>query len=475
MAVASQLSERFPISEEKLVEIKMFSPFQTTFAELKTADLGVLRDVSEGWYVEYKTTVGDVRSVAKSISAFANHHGGWVFYGIKGTKDGSNHAAEFNGIPKTEVPRIQQRISDSVSQHINPSPYFEMKVLDGPDVSLKLSATNSLIALRIPSGHRAPYVHSTGRIYRRIGDQSDPVAESDRAVLDMLWDRSRRSRKRLKRSLLKSPELSESESKIVLLTAFLYTDPIENENIRSAITFDEFVAIMKTDAIPPVDFPATNFFSCAEGYYARQPTGNDPIFHTLTWKHLLNGSSIVTCPLQTFWISGWFKNAKLLHYQNCEAFAQVVSDSGHKKDVPIVDLNPLPSIIAAFLNKQSRLMAKGNLPGKLHVKFRVSGTWRRLPFLDTPQFIKFIEEYGVPIIQESSFMAPHGFEVENFQVVETRESPIDSLDPLMVESFILCNWIFTGFGLEQYANTEERIKELFAASDRGTKAYRQHI
>lgn len=40
--------------------------------------------------------------------------------------------------------------------------------------------------VHIPWGADAPSVHREGRIYRRVGDGSEPKAENDRFVLDQL-------------------------------------------------------------------------------------------------------------------------------------------------------------------------------------------------------------------------------------------------------------------------------------------------
>jgi hypothetical protein len=50
-------------------------------------DFECLRQVREGWYVEYKREATVAAAIAKSISAFANTRGGWLFYGIDAPSD----------------------------------------------------------------------------------------------------------------------------------------------------------------------------------------------------------------------------------------------------------------------------------------------------------------------------------------------------------------------------------------------------
>ena len=62
-------------------EVNLFSPFDNQLESLSAPDLERLRDVAEGWYIEYKSEVSKAPDIAKSISALANTYGGWIFYG----------------------------------------------------------------------------------------------------------------------------------------------------------------------------------------------------------------------------------------------------------------------------------------------------------------------------------------------------------------------------------------------------------
>lgn len=54
----------------------MFDPFGKPLADVKAADLARLRDVEEGWYVEYKATSPNADRIARSLCSFANQYGG---------------------------------------------------------------------------------------------------------------------------------------------------------------------------------------------------------------------------------------------------------------------------------------------------------------------------------------------------------------------------------------------------------------
>ena len=75
-----------------------YNPFKKEIQDLQATDLAVLLEVAEGWFIEYKQGEVPPANIAKSLSAFANHYGGWVFYGIEEAADGSHQAGAFPGI-----------------------------------------------------------------------------------------------------------------------------------------------------------------------------------------------------------------------------------------------------------------------------------------------------------------------------------------------------------------------------------------
>jgi predicted HTH transcriptional regulator len=188
-----------------------YSVFDKELHELVPADLVRLREVPEGWFVEYKRQFPSVLSAAKSLSAFANSYGGWLFYGVTEKPDGTRLAGEFTGIPATEVSNAEQWLHQAASQHITPAPYYTRKVLYGPFDEIGLGSDRAVIAIHIPVGRNAPYVHSSGRIYRRVTESSDPVPETDRHYLDLLWERGRESRRKFAKQLKARPEISKGE------------------------------------------------------------------------------------------------------------------------------------------------------------------------------------------------------------------------------------------------------------------------
>jgi predicted HTH transcriptional regulator len=104
-----------------------YNPFIAQIRDLDLSHLRQLRGIPEGWYVEYKREFPKVESAAKSVCAFANTFGGWLFYGIQEDK-GTKTAGAFPGIADEDISQIEQQLQQAASCGVNPSPYFDHKV-----------------------------------------------------------------------------------------------------------------------------------------------------------------------------------------------------------------------------------------------------------------------------------------------------------------------------------------------------------
>src|SRR5580693_4993372 len=106
-----------------------YNPFNKDLVDVVAEDLHVLKNVSEGWYIEYKRLPQDVRNTAKTTSAFSNQFGGMLFIGITEADDGSRVASQFNGLSSSDIAQLSLRIREASSAHISPAVYYEERVL----------------------------------------------------------------------------------------------------------------------------------------------------------------------------------------------------------------------------------------------------------------------------------------------------------------------------------------------------------
>lgn len=384
-----------------------FNPFDKHLNEIVVEDLAILRNVSEGWYVEYKKQEVPARNIAKSISAFANHYGGWLFYGVDESSEGTHTAGSFPGIGRNQASSFVDRIRDAARNSVNPSPYYEFKIVYGPCPQISLPNERAIIIVLVPSGPNAPYVHSDGRIYRRIADSSDPKAETDRFILDQLWERGQKSQERLSSFLKGELALSKGEEETSHLELFLLPDPLGTTGQSTSLTFDEFIKHMTNTAIPGFSVLFDNFYTMADGFIGRQVGSNDPYNLVLTWRHYSNGSSVIDLPFRYLSVGGISSGGWLHGYKYESAFLGLLSSKGHNAGY-LLDVTQLPLMITAVINQQRHLMELGGLVGPLYAKAAIHNIWRRIPYMDTQAFIRLVSDRNLPVIQFEDEFAPGG-------------------------------------------------------------------
>jgi hypothetical protein len=134
----------------------------------------------------------------------------------------------------------------------------------------------SIIVVTVPTGPDKPYIHSSGRIYRRVADASNPEYEKDRYTLDYLWQQGQREREKLKSLLQEVPILSEAEENVCHFDIFLLPDPLEASGQRSKLDFQTFADFMNAPDSLLVDIQYDNVFTFNRGYITRHIGGNDP-------------------------------------------------------------------------------------------------------------------------------------------------------------------------------------------------------
>lgn len=399
-----------------------YNPFNRPFEDLEPIDLAVLREVAEGWYTEYKSMKPTTKKIAKSLAAFANHYGGWVFYGVKQTDDGTNKAESFPGLDEQEVSLLVEGARNAAKDAISPSPYYDHRILKGPCNEIGLPHGRAIVVIAVPAGPNTPYIHCDGKIYRRVADSSDPKPETDRFTLDQLWQRGQRARDRVTTFLEREPILSEGESEASFIDLFLLPDPLGASGQRSKLTFDEFVKLMTDQDTPDIRFTCDNLYTMPDGFVGRQIGANDPYRLHLAWQHFSSGFSIVTLPLSSAVIDVLGADGWLRGYKHEEVILGMIK-AGHHTDSYMVDVNQLILFVLCVFGRQRQLMEAGNIRGPFYAKAALHNMWRRIPFLDTAAFIRFVDMHGFPVIQFNDEFAPPGKTYDSLRLIPDEETP----------------------------------------------------
>lgn len=381
-----------------------FNPFDKPLRDLAASDLAVLRRIAEGWYAEYKREVPNTSSIAKSVSAFANQFGGWLLYGVTEATDGSRMAGGFPGIPLADAAASELRVRDAVRTMMNPSAYFETRAVAGPCEEIALPEGRAILVVYVPEGADTPYLHGSGRVYRRVGDSSDPRELTDRGALDALFHRREAKRDRL-RTLLETPlELSPTERDEPYLQLLLLSDPLGDRGVNPMIEFQGFADLMTNAPAFGLSTQWDNVFSSADGFIARHVGRNDPQRKLLTFEYRVGGSSVITLPLRR----GLPRTGPgYLHQREFERACQP------EQLDRALDVNYLLNAVGACVDTHRRLAHAYGISPECWAKARLENVWRCPTFLDTAEYVRFVGRYGVPVVQQHRIFAPPGVTYES--------------------------------------------------------------
>ena len=384
-----------------------YNPFQKPLSDLNSSDLCKLRETPEGWYIEYKREFPSVLSAAKSLSAFANSNGGWLFYGVEENHD-TRTAEAFPGIASEDIPQVEEWLRQAASSSVTPPPYFEHVIIYGPAPEINLPESRAIVVVNIPLGNNSPYIHRSGRIYRRVGDASDPIHETDRYFLDLLWKRGQNRRTDFANFLTQETRLSEAEQSASYLTLYFFTDPWGSRVQSSKIEFKRFASLMMDSSLESGRVSFDNIFTSSDGLLARQVKSNDPYRRGFTWKYYRNCTSEITIPLSSVRLgTGVELRGFLDGYEQAAYFIEQCA--AHRlTDGWLIDLSQSYFILCSIMIRLYRLYEIEGLSWPVFLKARISGTWRRTPFLDLPDYAKYIGAYGIPLVQQQECYAPFG-------------------------------------------------------------------
>lgn len=409
-----------------------YSPFDKPIQKLQASDLTVLRDVHEGWYVEYKSDLIESKKLAKAISAFANTYGGWLFFGVQEcSSDDGYKAGSFPGISKNNLNIVLQRLRQSTSEYLNPVPYFEHKILEGPCNNIELREDTVIIVIEIPESHAAPHIHKDGRIYRRVADSSEPKHETDRFILDQLWNRGETVRKKIREWILRDPQFSKGETEIPYARLLLSIDPWQRKKspLYSSL-FPKIRNIIKNHQAIGISFDT--LYSTGSGFIARQTKGMDPHTYGVTWRMCWDLSCEIIVPLPKYSKSNnellsIFSNDNSFEnfskYRNFEEFIKILQEKNYTNP-RIVDLNYLMCFLLAAISQYRQIMNLVEVEEDLYFKIRFLNTWRFLPFVNSREILKGYKEYGLPIILDNTLMYPSGDGPESFRLIESFQERI---------------------------------------------------
>ena len=128
---------------------------------MKKKELKAIAIKGEDSRLQFKQDIRNVDALAAEMVAFSNSEGGRILIGVTDT-------GELKGVPRAEIGRINQLISNSASQHVRSpiSPVTE---------NIAVASGRVVIVLTIPKGIDRPYFDRNGVIWLKSGSDKRRV------------------------------------------------------------------------------------------------------------------------------------------------------------------------------------------------------------------------------------------------------------------------------------------------------------
>ncbi|MDE0093474.1 MAG: ATP-binding protein [Gammaproteobacteria bacterium] len=407
----------------------MYSPFSKPIGQLVTKDLSVLKNLLEGWSIEYKREMIKAEKIAKSVASFANTDGGWLFFGVEepGKACESN---KFPGIPKTKIHINKQQIAQAVSQHINPTPSFYIRVLDGPCNEINLKEDSSIIAVQVPYSNRTPHIQlHDGVIYQRTSDHSEPVPQTNRFQLDLLWQRGEEIRESVHQWVANDPEFTPNEKDIPYFRLLFLVDPwmpIPETWVKADRT--EVKEILNGSSTDELRIKFDTVHTYQEGYLCRQFSCGQPVHYGLTFQVFQDLRCELNVPLDILEVDD-FDNGLSIDgegYVHKGYYCHILEEQNHKSS-RIVNLNFVWANTVAAISKYLKFLKLAHIRPAFRFKAKLLNVSRAVPFIDSKVVIDYCETHGLPMVMHRDLEFPSGSGVHSFfQIEESEQHDITS-------------------------------------------------
>jgi hypothetical protein len=409
----------------------MFNPFGKDFRHVTQADLEVLRSVAEGWYVEYKGERPNGKKIAKSVSSFANSHGGLYFIGIESDRS-TKCATAFNGV--ADSPDV---VRDSVRGNLQPFPYFDTLTIDVGD-------GRRVLMVVIPEGRNAPYVHSDGRIYRREEAASDLIAENNRYTIDELYRRAEGFREELEKFREFDLTFSRGEGEIPYVELFVNCDPFHHFVMEDFFTDDNLKLLMNqfnSDYSIKEETPGGGVSSSGnikldsmntyhDSIALRNLEGQNLAYNGLTLIVDVFGNLKLLVPLSQKYYSLDDMTKLPQHYLNMLFAGQHDRILERLRETSISDIGFLDgrqiagAIIGVMSNYVTYLDGK-HYEERFEAKMRLRNCWRKSLNINSETFSAHVGKFGIPICMKSEQYFP--VPPIAFTIEELKTKPVSSL------------------------------------------------
>jgi len=388
--------------------VNSFNPFEKDIQCVELSDIESLRtkQVSEGFFIEYKSDFQSNQKISHSIASFANTHGGWYIVGIQ--TDANNVPKEFAGFDLERFPNPKEKIRDIIASHVNPTPLFFSKVLE-------INNHKAILVVFIPEGWETPYITKDGKVYRRAGEASEPIPENDRYTIDKLYDKSKRFEETVERFCRNPIVTSKAQSHQGWLEIYLITYPMQKLFIDDMLMSEKIDSLkLCLNAVTEIktfnqigqasgNIPFNNVATSHDSIVFRQTGPQNLGDLTLAFELFINGNAKIIIPFQ------YINPSQNKDSENFRFLKEKLGEDEGLSTIykfSIIDGFNLVLTFLILLNKYRELLEAERWADKLIVKYRIENCWRHILFFDSNAFVDHVDKYGVPVSQKEPIEIP---------------------------------------------------------------------
>lgn len=369
--------------------------YKRKIADINSGNISDLKTVEEGWFVEFKSELQESKKTAKSLSAFANAHGGILVIGA-GEDNKTRRIDKFKPMDQGKADEVIIKIRQAAETHLMPCPLFfpkSIEVIDGSDPS----ENGWIVVVEVPKGNDGPYLHSSGAIYIRKGDSSSPIPLNDVGLVEKMWLGKEREKQKFEQRI--NFLCNQFERKYPRIDLFIKAENKDGQ--KNGITFDEFRSIAQRPTHEGSEPLFGGFYPLDSSYVARfSKAGLYDI--NLVWDFdYKRGLHYIQIPIAThLWPSADFegKCEKNRNLNSLHEYLLSNAANDRNSETLIVDLGFSLYVMGTVLHMITSLHGNNASNIKFRANARAASMKNCLVFVDVPGYEEHLKKSAPPFV-----------------------------------------------------------------------------
>lgn len=365
--------------------------YQKPAGDFESKDIPLLSSLEEGWFVEFKDRLPDTAKLARSISSFANSHGGILVIGAK-EEQKTRRLSHLTPMCAEAAEQCIVRSREAVTSHVTPPPFFEAKAVEVDSLDDAVE-DRWIVVVSVPKGTRGPYLHSNGCIYVRVGDAAVPHPLSDLTQQERMWAESMTRKAELSNRI----KLLSDQGRYGVPSVHLAILADDVDTISERLTFDAFREIALARHGKNTGAVFDHVQSLDTSFVARR-TERRIEAGSLLWDYDSQRKlHFIQIPIATHVWSGSKFDSNAMQF-GVDELVQMLSGRNTPEDLMILDLLPTYFFLSIVIRKVHLLHKGRGYKGELKLNARVVDAKGTIPFLGTPGYFAEVEATNFPYV-----------------------------------------------------------------------------